>query len=674
MIAIVAILLLICCLHVYADYRDKSNPRESIFMAIVLFILFCCAVPAFGQGSFYGSQALTVSRSVPVGSSAPVLTLPYSKITICSGSGTNPPTCSAAVTVYADAALTSQLAQPLTADAQGNWGAYMSPGQYVANIVGPSGQQSAVPFSVGGIASTFGILAIENYPGSDLAAKVANALASLGGTSISPIPHAHIVLAPSSSYTTSTVTLPNSTTAPYVTAVDFECQGSSISGTTTAPVIKVLPQNANGAGNGSITGCLLTPVALGTALEVDSRVGYVVSGNIFNGGAIGLNLVNTAFEDGAPGYNEQFSNVGNDYINQTQYGANYAINGGSDSFDYGQQDWTNHFQLLCGSAASHVGGGINMQGAELSGRINTTASTCASGHPALALAVDGAIYRNTVAHWSGEDSGGLGSSNFYFWGGAGSVQLVNKSITVTGMTDQPAPGANPYFNHVGEAVYDFKSPFDTDQCSMVDGEYADGGFTENRPFFADCVNNKRILVGPNLNTSFAMYMLNGTHPFIPQNATQTNSIFKCTKAGCGFGGGYSDLASSGSCLDTAGCNPPFDALSLHSETIVIPGSINRFTMHAETDGMHIDNTDSSSTTPGTPTRPLMFGGYDDSAAPPFLIKPLLNLNFNGGAALVSTPGNMQAAQFSTPSNAGATATCTSGMTLHFDHGIFTGCS
>ena len=168
-----------------ANTRNTANMRtilRSFLTLAALFVVSC--LPLFGQGSYYGSFVWTSSRSAAYGQAQPLMLQPFSKVTVCA----NPATfagqvCSNQVAVYADAGMTVQLTQPLQADALGQFGFYIAPGNYNYTVQTGSGAIQTYPFSAGGGggggSTPAGPLQSIQYNGG-------SALGGVGGASVDP--------------------------------------------------------------------------------------------------------------------------------------------------------------------------------------------------------------------------------------------------------------------------------------------------------------------------------------------------------------------------------------------------------------------------------------------------------------------------------------------------------
>jgi hypothetical protein len=102
------------------------------------------ALPAFGQGVRYDNYNVTSAKNVPAGASANVLTLPNSIVTVCGYPAAGNP-CTNTVPIYFDQALTQQILNPLTTDAVGRFGFWISPALYSYSVQTSSGTLLGVP-------------------------------------------------------------------------------------------------------------------------------------------------------------------------------------------------------------------------------------------------------------------------------------------------------------------------------------------------------------------------------------------------------------------------------------------------------------------------------------------------------------------------------------------------
>lgn len=128
---------------------------------VILAFIFAASAHAQTSGVYFSSNAWMASRSAAPGSSAPVVTMPYSKINVCNTTSSTPPQCTTAAIIYSDAALTQVIQQPITADGQGNFGFYIGTGQYKFNILAATGGiVASYPFTAtsGGVTFTGGTL------------------------------------------------------------------------------------------------------------------------------------------------------------------------------------------------------------------------------------------------------------------------------------------------------------------------------------------------------------------------------------------------------------------------------------------------------------------------------------------------------------------------------------
>lgn len=113
---------------------------KRIMWWVGLLCLGLAAGAASAQGVRYEGNVTTAAKNVPMGSQAPVFTIPYAKVTICG----DPPTpanavCANVAPIYSDKALTLPLTQPIQANAQGGFGFWTAPGTYTYSMQNPHG-------------------------------------------------------------------------------------------------------------------------------------------------------------------------------------------------------------------------------------------------------------------------------------------------------------------------------------------------------------------------------------------------------------------------------------------------------------------------------------------------------------------------------------------------------
>jgi len=90
----------------------------------------------------YDSNLFTAGTNVPIGAQAPMFTVPYAKVYICTSS-----TCPANLAaIYTDQGLSQPITQPIVADAQGRYGFWTASGTYFYQACPPSG---TLPCSTG---------------------------------------------------------------------------------------------------------------------------------------------------------------------------------------------------------------------------------------------------------------------------------------------------------------------------------------------------------------------------------------------------------------------------------------------------------------------------------------------------------------------------------------------
>lgn len=90
----------------------------------------------------YDSNLFTAGTNVPIGAQAPMFTVPYAKVYICTNS-----TCPTNLApIYTDQGLSQPITQPIVADAQGRYGFWTAAGTYFYQACAPSG---TLPCSTG---------------------------------------------------------------------------------------------------------------------------------------------------------------------------------------------------------------------------------------------------------------------------------------------------------------------------------------------------------------------------------------------------------------------------------------------------------------------------------------------------------------------------------------------
>jgi hypothetical protein len=93
----------------------------------------------FGQAVRFDSSVTQPATNVPAGSSAALYTVPNAIVTVCGYPAAGIP-CSNTVPIYLDQLESTQLAQPIAADAMGRFGLWIPPGQYSYNVQTQSGR------------------------------------------------------------------------------------------------------------------------------------------------------------------------------------------------------------------------------------------------------------------------------------------------------------------------------------------------------------------------------------------------------------------------------------------------------------------------------------------------------------------------------------------------------
>ena len=152
----------------------------------------------------------------------------------------------------------------------------------------------------------------DSFPGADIAAKIANAFASCAGTASAPTPSCVVYLDAGQTYSLSTtISIPNSLSSPYIYAPVLDCNGSTIMyGGYTAPAVLIHGENAAGfATSGSLRNCQISGVTNSSGavppaiIQTNGRLGFTYQNLILGNATVCLDLINTN-TDGGPGYQE----------------------------------------------------------------------------------------------------------------------------------------------------------------------------------------------------------------------------------------------------------------------------------------------------------------------------------------------------------------------------------
>lgn len=106
---------------------------------------------ALAQSSRYDANAWTAATNFPTGAQAPMYTIPFAQIQICTDSS-----CATPVNVYLDQAKTQLITQPFQADAFGKYGFWAAPGTYWYNACSLAGDCDSGWLTVGGMGSGAG--------------------------------------------------------------------------------------------------------------------------------------------------------------------------------------------------------------------------------------------------------------------------------------------------------------------------------------------------------------------------------------------------------------------------------------------------------------------------------------------------------------------------------------
>lgn len=102
-------------------------------LILLLAVMTTCA---FGQGVRFDGNNTTSAKNVPPGAQANVMTLPFSKVTVCSYPAVpvGGSVCTNTAPIFTDQALTLPITQPFVSDSQGRFGFWIAPGLYSYSI------------------------------------------------------------------------------------------------------------------------------------------------------------------------------------------------------------------------------------------------------------------------------------------------------------------------------------------------------------------------------------------------------------------------------------------------------------------------------------------------------------------------------------------------------------
>lgn len=111
-------------------------------------------IPCSAQtGVYFSSNAWTAATNVPVGAQAPIYTVPYAQVTVCTDAS-----CATQVNLYSNSSLSgTPLTQPISASATGIYGFWVAAGTYWEVVCAQGGVNCAPGqyITVGGSGSSF---------------------------------------------------------------------------------------------------------------------------------------------------------------------------------------------------------------------------------------------------------------------------------------------------------------------------------------------------------------------------------------------------------------------------------------------------------------------------------------------------------------------------------------
>lgn len=416
-----------------------------------LFAVGLLAGSALAQGVRFDSNITTAAKNVAPGTQAPIYSMPGALITVC-GYPAEPSgaVCTNTVTAYSDKALTQALTQPFAADSTGAFGFWIAPGTYsysVQNALGAYLGTYSLSVNVGAdlairtsppasqtvtqpAGTTLSINALNNQvyvPNSgDAGAAIATAFAQFAGTEGAPAVSAVVNLYPGQVYNaTTSVEIPNTAAAPYITSATLDCHGSTIafgSGFNSDGVI-VHGENANGPGQtGSLRNCYIVhPSSTGAAIHNKGRLGFTFEYLNILASGVGIDNENTN-TDGGPGYNETnvFQHITIGGSAQALHAGMYwhRGSGGTDSFAYNYvadvkcELYPNAYNTDCLLAGDGVNP-VTLYGGTYFLKMNSNGNTAPYG--ATLVHLNGAAMYRGAALLTGETTSGNGGFTRAIW-------------------------------------------------------------------------------------------------------------------------------------------------------------------------------------------------------------------------------------------------------------------
>lgn len=209
----------------------------------------------------YDSNAWTAASNVPIGTQAPLFSVPYATVKICTTSS-----CSALQTVYSDQGLTMPITQPFKADALGRYGFWTNSGTYWQVVCAQNGKCNQGFLTVGGTGGS----------GSGTVTSVALTLPNLFNVTGSPI------------------TTAGTLAATLATQSANQVFAGPSSGSAAAPTFRALVSadipaiNLAASGNGGVTGLLPNANLANPSITINSVVCTLGGSCTISGGGGGI--------------------------------------------------------------------------------------------------------------------------------------------------------------------------------------------------------------------------------------------------------------------------------------------------------------------------------------------------------------------------------------------------
>ena len=596
-----------------------------------ILILLALTGSAFAQGVRYDGNVTTAATNVPPGAQAQVLTVPNALISVCYYPATGGQPCTNYAPIFSDSSMTAPIVQPLQADGQGRFTFYASSGQYAASYQKANGAFVGTyilslppdPRTIGGIKIA------DQFPGSDIGAKVNAAIASCGGTA-----SCYVQLTANTSYALSTQIV-----VPDFKAVWLDCANSTIVSSVATEAVHVGFMNEDSQ-TGGIINCAIIRASDNAAANAsgviqDSRIWFTYDNlkiaGFHNANSVGIRWQNTgtAQWDGSGnvnGYNER------NHLNRVSFSDDtigldlWGSQGGTNSFARVVVDA--HFDMFPGQKGLYLhGGGSDVYGSniDLRGNLSSTVSS-----PATLLAIgEGSEIRNSSGFVEAECGGVQGNllniidANSYVKQGLQIIGSGNCTILNAGNSSniQNLVGAQGF--HLEPAPF---TVFNAGQAasSMVDWTGID--FTLGFPTYGGAPLGK-----------FAIYTAE-TYP-IPDvsRATPHKEMFTCTPGDPGTFGGI--FGCTAGLLSHAGSRRlatlQTDGFAVARQDIGTDGTQLMFAI--DPDGTTRMNLHAVGTV-GQPSNPFVISAYDSVA---LSNTNIFRLDVSNYVARVTIPGTVQ---------------------------------